>query len=359
MSTEPTGATPNTIDYHGETRARNPQIATFLALICPGLGYMYIGRLLRALTVNLLFVLLVELFIISQSWLKFFPLLPGVVLAVAWVTLSALVALDVRELLAGDGDPHEYVLKPYNHWVFYLLTGLFTLVLPIVLSAQMFLTGLWLLTPIQHDGMAPTLLRGDLVLVDRHGWRGAEGTVEPGVGELVALGPPQREEPTFVLRVVARAGDVVRVEDEHLYLSDEMTPQREALPGELGALELPPTLVPMVEELGGKIYPVLRSRRGGVVSSVPQQKIDDGELFLMTDNRGQVALSEGGDKMWDSRDTRPVPLDRIKGRPLYILWSSDPASGAVRWERIGLKLDVQARHVEPAAVAQAQEQERR
>jgi signal peptidase I len=329
------------MSYDGETRARNLNVALFLTCICPGLGYMYIGRLLRALTVNLLFVLLVELFIISQSWLKFFPLLPGAVLLLGWVLLTVLVALDVRDLLTQEECAGEYVLKTYNHWVFYALAALCTMYLPVALSIRMFLTGLWLVVPIGHDGMAPTLWRGDVVLVDRQGWRGEKLAME--AGELVAVGPARSDGPVFVLRVVAVEGEQVRVEHEHLYLRDELTQQRAPQEGELAGLALPDHMVPMVEELGGKIYPVLLTRRGGVVSSVPQTKIEEGTIFLLTDNRGQVALSEGGERMWDSRDVGAVPLNRVKGRPRYVLWSSDPETGAVRWDRIGLRLDVQDR----------------
>lgn len=344
------------MSYDGETRARNPQVAVFLTMICPGLGYMYIGRLLRALTINLLFVLLVELFIISQSWLKFFPLLPGLVLLLGWALLTALVALDVRDLLGREEGSGEYVLKTYNHWVFYVLSALCTMYLPIALSVQMFLTGLWLMVPIAHDGMAPTLWRGDVVLVDRQGWRGEQLAME--AGELVAVGPARPDAPVFVLRVVAVEGEQVRVEHEHLYLRDELTQQRAPQEGELAGVTLPANLVPMVEELGAKIYPVLLARRGGVVSSVPQTKIEEGTIFLLTDNRGQVPLSEGGERMWDSRDVGAVPLDRVKGRPRYVWWSSDPETGAVRWDRIGLRLDVQDRAPQASEATAPKSQER-
>jgi signal peptidase I len=334
MMTEPTGE-PLDLEYQGETRARNPQIATLLTILCPGLGYMYAGHLLGALTTNLLFVLFIQLGIIAFGWLKFFPLLPALVLVLGWALLTAVVALNVRALIRDEMDAHDYVLKTYNHWVFYTLVAVFTMAVPTIVSARQ-LDNMWLTAPVLHDGMAPTMLRGDLVLVDRQGWRAQD----PGMGELVAV-TPSADAPTALLRVVAVPGEIVRMEHEQLYISDETTDQRPVEPGELGQLTLPPIMVPMVEQRGQRLYPVLLSRRGGAVTSVEQRAVREEHVFLLTDNRGQVPLAEGGARMWDSRDVGTVPLSRIEGKPLYILWSSDPATGAIRWDRIGLRLAVQ------------------
>jgi signal peptidase I len=336
MATDP--ALGSELEYRGETRTRRTDVAVLLAFLCPGLAYMYVGNLLRAVTVNLLCLAVVEAFIIAQSWMKFFPLLPGLVLVVGWFVVAGLVALDVVDQIRQGEEAHEYVLKSYNHWVFYVVFGVFTMFVPLLLSLQLVLGGVWLAVPIGHDGMFPTLWRGDVVLVDRHGWGGRD----PELGELVAVGPEREGGPVFVLRVVAKAGEKVMFADGQLYVGEEAVPQRLVSEQELGDLELDERMTAVVEQVGERVYPVMLARRGGVETTVPLTIVGESGLFLLTDNRGQLELTKGGQRVWDSRDTGSIDLAKVKGQPRYVLWSRDPSSGAVRWDRIGLRLDVQS-----------------
>ena len=323
------------LEYRGETRPRNRQVATLVTLLCPGLGYMYIGKPLLGLTINLLFILLVEIFVILQGMLKFFPLLPGLVLALSWIGFATLAALDVRERLATHGS-EEYLLRSYNHWLPYSLMALLSFALPIFLSFKVTLYSLWEITALEHSGMAPTLLRGDVLLVDRSGFSARA----PQPGEIVAVSSGKEGAPTHVLRVIATHKDTIRVEGDLVYINDEILEHEPLtlamLPGLHDAQDA--SLMTLAERNREQRYAITMAKRAVNRTSVPPTEIGARELYLLTDNRSQVQLAGQEAKIRDSRSFGPVHYDRVRGRPAFILWSADPETGHTRWERIGLRV---------------------
>ncbi len=370
-----------TLSYDGETLARDPRVATALALLCPGLAYLYVGRLMRGIITNLLFLLGVEAFVIAQYMLKFFPLLPLLVFVVGWLVMALLVAADARDIIAREGWAEgDYLLRAHNHWLPYTLVAVFSFALPIGASVKVVADHLWLAAALPHSGMFPTLLMGDVALIDRGGF----ATDAPQVGELAAVSA-QEDAPVHVLRVVGRGPDVMRVEGDLVYLNEEALvqapstldlsgrlgkmPTRDMMPIEeqnstvigpgscdLSAAETPE--VPAAREAAAKAqalspqllirdcpparapvsYVITRASNAISLASLPATKLDAQTLIVLSDNRSQVPLHEERAPIRDSRNFGPVSRSHVRGKPLFILWSRDLDTGRVRWDRIGLRI---------------------
>ncbi len=322
--------------YQGETRERSKALATLLACTCPGLAYWYIGRALKGVTVNLGFVLMLEGFVIAMALLSFFPLLPMMVLVLAWVVFCGLVVLDVREEIAERGLEQDYLLKNYNHGIAYAMVAIVTFFAPILISLDLTEKNLVTVVSMESAAMYPSLLPGDVVWMDRHGFD-REGVK---LGDVVAVKANASDAPIHILRVVAVQGDMLRVvEGEMLYLNEVRLEKESQLFTPVGLQEPPRKMMTMVEKNQDAIYPIAYARGAKMLAEVPPLKLGDGEIFLLADNRSLEPLdTQEDERVRDSRSFGPRKVEQIQGAPRYIFWSSSPDSGDVRWDRIGLEI---------------------
>ncbi len=347
QSTEPPDALDDWLEdpdalYGGETLPRNVGVATFLTLVNPGVGYAYVGRMNQGLVYNLVLVLLFAVAIIAHAHFRFSPLLPALCVIGSWTVLNAMAALDVRAILREEGT-EDYLLKPYNHWLPYLAVFTICTVLPVYICVDMALTRLWLVAGAPHDGMYPTLLQGDLLLVDRR----ALGEQPPAVGDIVSISADEPGAPVHHLRVIANAGEKVRVEDRALFIDDDLSDKFGPAP--IAQVDLDPELIErlpksetfelQLEKNRDAIYVVSNAPDVVNKGSVPTTLVPSGRVFLLGDNRSQVpAHRTPGTKMRDAREFDSQRLELLRGKPLFVLWSSDPDSGAIRWDRIGRRV---------------------
>lgn len=324
-------SSPDDTTYRGETLARNPRVATALSFLCPGLGYVYVGQLIKGLTVNLLFVLFVEMFLLSQAMWKFFPILPALVFVGGWLLLCAIVALDVRQIIE---DNHEdYLIKAYNHWLPYGLIILLTFALPVGISANVAFQRVWKLAEVKHSGMFPSLVVGDYVLIDRSGYT----KTQPTPGDIVAVSSGKPGAPIHMLRVIGKPKDIVRVEGDMVYLNNVAMTQQP-----IKVIDAPSAsahnLVTLEEHNRAQRYVITMARGAITRTSVPATRIASEEMFMLTDNRSQIPVSKDKAKMRDSRNFGPIKHDKIRGKPTFVLWSTDPETHKIRWDRIGIRL---------------------
>jgi signal peptidase I len=92
-----------------------------------------------------------------------------------------------------------------------IFLGLLTLVVMIFT-----VTFLFQVARVEGGGMAPTLVSGDRVIVNKLVYRMGE----PHVGDVVMLYYPLNPERSFVKRVIAEEGDQVRIVDGQVYRND-------------------------------------------------------------------------------------------------------------------------------------------
>ena len=153
---------------------------------------------------------------------------------------------------------------------------------------------------IPSTSMAPTLLVGDYVLIDKapH-WRAR--------GDLVVFSDSSDARETLVKRIVGLAGEEIVVRGPEVYVNCE--------PPTDGCRPVPEPYADFTDE-------VRAARDVGPV------QIPSGAVFVMADNRN------AGE---DSRHWGPVSQTQIIGRPVWIYWSSD-GQGHTRWSRIGRRV---------------------
>ena len=176
--------------------------------------------------------------------------------------------------------------------------------------------------PIPSGSMRPTLLEGDVVLVDRLAY---DFKLPLSDTVLVELGTPRRGDVvTFtspkdgvrlIKRLVALPGDVVEMRDEVLFINGVAADYRDATavaePADFG------TMTPAIratEHLGDnehmvQVLPAVAARRSFGPLEVPE-----GNYFFLGDNRDNSA---------DSRFIGVVPRHLLIGRAHRILVSAD------------------------------------
>ena len=279
---------------------RRRWVAGLLSLLVAGLGQVYSGRWRRGLGLYALGWPLMYLACASLVWPVGF-----------WVplTLFALLVL-LRVFIVGDAvglaarAPAPYRLRPYNRWYVYGAIYLLSALAGRGAAALMRLQAATFSIP--SASMEPTVLQGDRIVVDMLGlWHRA-----PRRGEIVVYQGTEDPRLDAIKRVVAVPGDVVKVIDKQLFISGKQaddaayaihadprhysadSPGHSANRDYFGPLTVPPATV-----------------------------------FLMGDNR---------DISWDSRFWGPLPqANTLGGGRIRIYWSSDPATGSIRWGRIG------------------------
>jgi signal peptidase I len=180
-------------------------------------------------------------------------------------------------------------------WIL-VMVGVVALVAALPLAVRHRFEGIW----IPSTSMAPTLLVGDYVLMDKapH-WRAR--------GDLVVFTDPGDASETLVKRIVGLGGEEIVVQGHDVYINCE--------PRADGCRPVADPYADFTDE-------VRAARDVGPIQIPP------GAFFLMADNRN------AGE---DSRHWGPVSQAQVIGRPVWIYWSSD-ADGSTRWSRIGRRV---------------------
>jgi signal peptidase I len=177
-----------------------------------------------------------------------------------------------------------------------IILGMVALVAALPLAVRSRFEGVW----IPSTSMAPTLLVGDYLLVDK-------AVRWPARGDLVVFTDPSDANEILVKRVVGLSGEEILVQGRDVYINCE-----------------PPAdgCRPVAEPYADFSDEVRAAKDVGPL------QIPSGAVFVMADNRN------AGE---DSRHWGPVPRAQIFGRPVWIYWSSD-AAGHTRWSRVGSRV---------------------
>lgn len=280
-------------------KPRKPWIAALLTLLTRGLGHLYAGKPKRG----------VILFVIEQLLVVGFALFalaytPGIYSLVVFVVIGIGFGIfcisDAMKIARAKREHYE--LAKYNRWFVY--AGYF-IVLSLGVSpfvSRVVKANLVQAYKIPSAAMAPTVLIGDHILVDKR-----ESAKAPQRGDLIIFEYPEDPTKDFIKRVVATGGDTVEIKGKQLFIN--------------GA----PAAEPYAVHYEADIIPAAQNPRDNIAPRV----VPAGSYFVMGDNR---------DRSYDSRFWGFVPREKVKGTVKIIYWSWDKEKGSVRWERIGMKM---------------------
>jgi signal peptidase I len=165
---------------------------------------------------------------------------------------------------------------------------------------------------IPSGSMEPTLEIGDHILVNKflYGTKIPFTSInllpwkDPERGDVIVFIYPLEPEKDFIKRVIAVAGDTVRIVNKKVYINGVEVPDPHAVYKD-------DTILPGDAQKRDNFGPV----------TVPP-----GKLFVLGDNR---------DRSLDSRFWGYVPLGDVKGKAFIIYWSWDRQETTVRWNRLG------------------------
>jgi signal peptidase I len=308
-------------------RERKPLIALALSFFFAGMGQVYNGKLKKGIL--FLAASLAVPFLLLQLSVVGPGLMPVVLLALSLTANLGLVlwaALDAWKQAKRSGK--NYRLKIYNKPLVYVLlvAGLNLLQFGRILDWRKFEL---LAAPYRTEtaAMAPTILRGDLVLTDKRIDHSSENL---GLrrGELVVLKIPLNKRLHALKRVIGLPGDEIALRGTELYVNGKKWTRREIPSPEGRKRESDGEGVIEFDEEGDS-GPYRVFYFGGTARNDLRIFVPAGCCFVLGDNRDDSA---------DSRQWGSIALDDIVAKARIVYFSLDP-KGGVRWSRIGKRLD--------------------
>lgn len=186
---------------------KKPWVAAVLSLFCPGLGQLYAGRPARGL-VFLLVPLLLTVLMIGLVSAEPAGLVLGLLALLLFAAPVFFLYVVIDAYRVARAAPAEAEPRWWRHPLVYALVLVVGLVYPI-LSAAFLRAEVVEAYKIPTMSMAPTIERGDRILVRKWGWGGDD--VERG--DLVVFLAPDDSRRNYVKRVTGLPGDEVRERD--------------------------------------------------------------------------------------------------------------------------------------------------
>jgi signal peptidase I len=294
-----------------EQKPRSAAVAAVLSLFMPGLGHLYAGRVGLALLFYPIAFLGPAIFIGGFAGLDWS--LRGAFRAAGWTWLFFAAGCCVHAALTARRAGAEYRLRPFNLWYFYLLLWVAGVALPAFGITRWVQGHLLTRLDLVSDGMMPTLLPGDMVLIDRRAR--ALSTLQRG--DVIALRDPADSETIRIARLIGLAGDQIELAPDGMRLNGEAIRREEA------EADTPGTKY--ADWLDGRKFIVMEDADRAARRSA-SFRVGPEEIFAIGDNRTGAPRAA------------PVPRRDVLGRAILVMASRDPKTGAWRSERRNLPL---------------------
>lgn len=289
-------------------KKRRRLVAVALSYFMPGLGQVYCGRFSRGAGFFCTYLAYEFIVLLLISFLPpaYIIVVPSLIAAGYVIPVFGMIDSFLLAKRAGT----DYELKAYNRWYIYpiLMAIAFGIIVGVVLVTIFVFVQAFEITT---NSCYPTLIPQDRVLVKKLVYiRG-----EPERGDMVLFQAPDAP---YAKRVVAVAGDTVKMKDNELYVNDQKLMRKHVRKETLTDSTLEDSAA-RLPELAGDVW--LETNGTGQyeiflldISPKKQRNIEKAEVpekhvFVLGDNRS-LSL--------DSRHFGPIPLDSIIGRVDYI-----------------------------------------
>lgn len=269
------------------TKKRSAFVAVLFNVICPGLGFLYVGKPRYAVALQLSMLLLFALI----SWTKII-FIPLGMLAVATVNLVVLIGSIAGAGLIARRQPEVELLKTQRWYVYVGFAVIIFIVGNFLIGNRGQLFGHESFR-FPSNSMDETILLGEYFISNTWKYR----SQAPQRGDLIVFRFPGDPSIKYAKRVIGLPGDRIEIRNGVLQVN--------------GA----PLSEPYVKPENN-----LRSPEEPVSYQVPETG-----YFVLGDNR---------DHSNDSRYWGAVPKENVYGSIEFIWFSFDPASG-IRTNRIG------------------------
>jgi signal peptidase I len=190
-----------------------------------------------------------------------------------------------------------------------------------LLALGLFRTAVADWNPIPSASMRPTLLEGDVVLVDRLAYDlkvpltdvSLARLGEPRRGDVVTFTSP-RDGVRLIKRIVGVPGDVVELRDDRLFVNGLGASYSEPDGGARDGQRAPRTALTLAEQLGDRTHQVQLLPTVPAMRSFGPVAVPPDHYFMLGDNRDDSA---------DSRYIGFVPRELLIGQAHHILVSAD------------------------------------
>jgi signal peptidase I len=259
-------------------------IAALLSLFSPGLGQFYNKQTRKGLIIALFFLIVPMIWGISRVFLQFWDMVA--IIAIRIVGGSAVIIDAIR--FAGRPSASEKAL-PGGKYSSYVAILFFVAVL--LVESPQFVAPYLRAYRVNSNSMCPTLCQNERIMCDVLAY-----TKEPVKrGNVVLFLHPGIKAP-LIKRVVGLPGDLISASGDEILVNGSALPEPNASCGQ------PP-------------YAEQESHEPLQFDPV---RVPPDSIFLLGDNRYMS---------YDSRSFGPVPMNRLRGRPVYIYWS--PGKGRI------------------------------
>lgn len=259
---------------------RKPWIALLLSIAQPTLGQIYNGQVAKGLCFALLSVLALPICGYFRLFNNFSSMLVVVTPAMAlWIYLIVDSYATAKKL-------RGFVPTRWNRWYIYVV---FSIVMQLVGEAERSLvTSYSRAFKIPSSAMSHTLESGDDIVADMRAYQNAS----PSRGDVIIFAYPKDPTKDFVKRVIGLPGETIAIQEKQVYING----QRFTEPA---GVHSDSVIHPWDNPKGYNFGPAT---------------IPDDAYFVLGDNR---------DYSLDSRFWGFVRREALKGKAIYIYWSSD------------------------------------